>query len=422
MHDGSLAIDFGSCSSKMTLLYPERTEDQQIIKVSRVPLSIPLGDSERPQGEENGSMSYEFSAWGAVFGNRLEFGKRCQAVDSNFPLKAIMTYLAGICPTRRLSNLPGGPEIINALAAKEITPAMLHDVLFRYFCFLREQALKHAKKFRDPHRVLGANVSELLDPDIRFVSEGHSAAAYVYKRMVEDGSVYQQSALWEQFRHLYSNDGALTIVVLDSGGSTLNVEVLTIYFDEAGNILCMQSEADLDSCTGIQGGSHLLNDYIKDYITKAISEQNWPAGEKAVLLQKFEDEKRAPNTDECEAGIILVGSSTAYTIGLDTYNFRQSMRAAFKAGLAVTRKQIQSLLAKERSFAVVLCGGGSYCNPGLARQVGQILDEVEREGRDQGILIEHAVLADWDPSWKTAVATGAALFVWHTDELYNVFC
>ncbi|RYC65939.1 hypothetical protein CHU98_g285 [Xylaria longipes] len=260
--------------------------------------SMPIMDQgQRPRGDEDGSISYEFIALAALFDGYLEFGKRSLTVDLNYHLKTMFTYLAGLDQERKLHKLPGGKALLDALASDEITRDMIHDVLACYFMFLRDQALDHARgpmiavkhvifiypsylleneqeddfeKFRNFHSDLIRGVWDMEELAIHFVSEGRAAALYVCEPTIEDQNAYKHSGLWGQFRELHQRNEPLSHAVLDNAAALWyvcsnkqyeyeqgintevfqNVQVQTIYFDEDGDVLCSQSEFGPGSSVG----------------------------------------------------------------------------------------------------------------------------------------------------------------------------
>ncbi|KAI0520729.1 hypothetical protein F5B22DRAFT_644478 [Xylaria bambusicola] len=450
--EASLGLDFGTSSSKMTLAYMQRINDQEGVTISRIPIAADLGHPDRSQ---DGMAHFEFVAFAALVDGRLEFGRRCLDQDTSYPLKTMFSYLAGINP-EKLSCLPGGNDLIEATSVpREITEEMIRDVLNRYFKWLRDQALVQAtsinvaikrlvltyptylcedqevddvNKYMELYRKLIIPLWSECDITVyflllefKFATRGTSVSRDVCEPTFNSHNTFRRSSLWEFLQDPDEKNKPLNIAVADNGSSTLNIQVQSVYFDEEGEFLCSQSNVGQNWRAGTLGGSYLSNDRVKGYIERAIKTPDWPSGELAVLLRRFEERKRVLDAQSHNENIVLIGSHPNRAVWLSPKRIQRYICAAFDSGIKVLESEVERLLKLGRDFAVVLCGG-SYCNPGHLRHVQHCLDYAQIRARRKGIRLKHAVLANFDPSgWQSAVSAGAAISVWPLPSPYDIF-
>lgn len=55
---------------------------------------------------------------------------------------------------------------------------------------------------------------------------------------------------------------------------------------------------------GTLGGSYLSNDRVKRWIKQATKEKDWPVGELAVILRRFEEEKCMLDAESVDKDVI----------------------------------------------------------------------------------------------------------------------
>ncbi|KAJ3578740.1 hypothetical protein NPX13_g1825 [Xylaria arbuscula] len=452
--EASLGLGFGSSSSKMTLAHTLRINDEEGVTNCRVPVNVDLG---HPDRFSSGLTNHEFISFAALVDGRLEFGRSCLNRDSSIPLKTMFTYLAGINSKEKLHRLPGGRDLYEACNRTSgpgmISKAMISDVLWRYFGWLRDQALVQAKNMNVvikrliltyPAYLRGDRDEDVIEEDVtdkymslyrrlilplwhsedvtvHFVGEGQAAGLYVCEPIYDSYNTFQRSSLWNFLQDPVQRNKPLHIAIFDNGGSTLNLQLQSIYFDEEGNFLCSQCNAGDNWRTGTFGGSYLSNECVKMWIRATIEEKNWPTSELAIILKRFEEEKCALDAKSFDKDIILIGSDPNYFISVPPEIIRKSIRAAFRSGFKTLGKEVDRLLDLGNDFAVVLCGG-SYCNPLYRGCVEDYLRDVQRRGEERGMQIKHAVLANFDGSgWQSAVSAGAAISVWPLPSPYDVF-
>lgn len=227
----------------------QRINDQEGVTISGVPIAVDLG---HPDRFRDGMTNFEFVAFTAFVNGQLEFGRMCLDQDTSYPLKTMFTYLAGIDSKAKLDQLPGGKDILEACSRTSgpgmISASMIHDVLWRYFEWLRDQALVQATninvvikrliptypsylcsnqedddidRYMSLYRKLILPLWSAQDITVHFVSEGQAAALYVCEPIWDSHNTFRRSNLWEFLQDPDDRNKPLHIAVSDNGSSTL---------------------------------------------------------------------------------------------------------------------------------------------------------------------------------------------------------
>lgn len=100
-----------------------------------------VGGRGHPDHPRHSGEVHQFVAFAGLSEGQLIIDRRSLAMDENYPLKTILTQLAGINPKR----LPGGRYLLQAIRKGVVDTKMMEDVLRQHFEFLRDLAQKQAK-------------------------------------------------------------------------------------------------------------------------------------------------------------------------------------------------------------------------------------------------------------------------------------
>ncbi|KAI1421249.1 hypothetical protein F5Y12DRAFT_38789 [Xylaria sp. FL1777] len=438
----ALGLDFGCLSSKMTLAFKLANGRPQALRVT---LTADLAHPERWNTPAASNSLAEFIACAALEGGRLVPGRQSLTKDQSFPLKTIFTHRA-LSRHSTISAMPGGDHLLQAVSECRITPDMEDDVLREHFSLLRDMAIEKANTAKLVIRTIVLTYPNYLcnneqkddfpryklyylelirpiwseyDQNITFemVSEGQAAALYICEPFDDPLYSFSRTRLWRTFEKLNKRDG-LNLVVPDSGSSTLNIQLQSVYFDDQGGVCNSQSSVGPRWRTGSQGGSHVSNGIIQEHVRSQLR-AHVPQGEFATIMQRFEEQKWSLDYTHQTKPIVLIGNNPRFTVHIAPVHIRNAFEKAFQRGLQVLKAEISRIVRLGKDFAVVFCGG-SYCSPGLRQQVDDIMSGIVKDASKKKIRVEHAFLANFDTTWVSAVATGAALSIMRLPSLTQV--
>ncbi|TGJ82504.1 hypothetical protein E0Z10_g6272 [Xylaria hypoxylon] len=443
LETATLGLDFGCFSSKMTLAYKRRPTGRP--EIIRVPLAADITHPERLNAPASASSLFEFVASAALEEGRLIPGRLSLDKDESFPLKTIMVHRA-ISRERTIKGMPGGRRLLHKIATGQITADMEDDALCQHFELLREMATKSEIRkgvsietvvLTYPNYLCNGEEEDDFDKyssyylglirpiwmrhkpfiHFEFVSEGQAAALYVCEPFSDDLPSIDPMAFWKPLIEGQIEHHGLNLVVADAGSSTLNIQVQSVYFDINYNVLSSQSNVDAVWSSGVQGGSHMSNSEIRDYVRDTLL-AHITQGELAAIMTHFEEVKWRLNYTEPKS-LHLMGTTPHITVHLQPHVIRKAFTKAFKKGLQTLVKELNNIRRLKRNFGVVLCGG-SYCNPGLKQEVAKLMKKIEICAEAEGVIMRSFFIADKDTMWSTAVSTGAAIAAMNIPSLTRV--
>ncbi|CAJ2503096.1 Uu.00g104900.m01.CDS01 [Anthostomella pinea] len=398
-----LGIDFGNGSSKESLVRSREDREPYLI---RVPFKGGLDDPRRA------GAVHQFTAYAAQDkAGKLVVGKEALRMDFDSPQDN--PDLAGRdhpCQAGLLEHFKLlYDSAIAAAAGQKVT---IRSVVLTYPNYLCPSNY-HSGSFEtylDTYIGLMRSIWA-DDMHIETASEGQAAAIYICEPYHD---VYGTDSQEERHRTLFADldkQKGLNLLVVDTGASTLNVQCMTVYFDEKGDICNSQSNVPSGWVTGTRGGSHISNDKIRTLVEQELKPllvtNQLAEGEMAHLLQDFEGQKKHFNYVENTNMMNLRGYSQESFVPLSPEQVRHAFESAFRDGLDLLKRHLHRLVGFQGDFAVLFCGG-SYCNPGLYHQVKSIMADFEITAAARSCGVKHAFMRD-EPYWSSAVSSGVAL-------------
>ncbi|KAI0976440.1 hypothetical protein F4678DRAFT_225636 [Xylaria arbuscula] len=424
-------IDVGSTASKITVAYTNDAQDT----IMRIPFTAGLDDPNRLNALNFADSARDFPTDISLVEGRLIEGHAAAKQSSRWSLKIAIVIRAGIRRRATLKQIPGGIDLDLLYTKKTITDDMIDVVVGAHFQRLRDQAIHRAQSMWVPGKITQVNITypnympneseedfekwksyclprwtslwHEIDPNTKLysASEGQAAAVYVCRKFNDSAGHFDRRKLWRSIGLPSPNKG-VPIMVVDGGGSSVNIQHMTMYFDEQGQFMRSQAICGPEWLPGVQGGSHLSHHKIRNHI-RSMSE-NRPPDDVASLLRHFESQKFDIDYSK-DKEIAVKGNGPNSFLTISPSQIRKAFNSAFEAGLKAVKAEIERLLKRGNSFAVVFCGG-SYLNDGLRKTLKTYMDAyVARTARAAGITAKYEFLGECDVSWSSAVSAGAAL-------------
>lgn len=174
---------------------------------------------------------------------------------------------------------------------------------------------------------------------------------------------------------------------------------MNVYFTEDGKISESSSNEPYGAITGAQGGSQMINEYIRQYIKDKEMEAHltWQIieeGDIASLLQDFDRQKRNLNYNQLPNSTgILLQSTRGRSIVIPNDEIRRAFEITYQAGLELLKKELDRMTQLGRDFTV-LFAGGSFKNPGLCHKAKTIMDEWRNDEEARDISMNYVFLRD----------------------------
>lgn len=94
----------------------------------------------------------------------------------------------------------------------------------------------------------------------------------------------------------------------------------------------------------------------------------------------------------------IILTSGKHMVQLMPHVVRQAMERALGPGLQTLKDVVEKLYLLKKDFAIVLCGG-SYCSPGLQRELEEYLAQVQHKADCDGFKIKAAYLHKYDTTY-----------------------
>lgn len=237
---------------------------------------------------------------------------------------------------------------------------------------------------------------------------------YLSEPFEDTQSCFDRRRFWADLEEV--NQGqCVRLVVPDSGSSSLvclshplqacgaelaqNLQTQSVLLDQDGGISSSYSISRDNWATGVQGGSHMANEAVRQMITTALG-PHLPPGEVAALVNDFERQKCQYDwtAADPEDGLVLRGRSPRVTIPLLPSVLQGVFNGAFSNGLHILVEEIGRVMRLRCDFAVVLCGG-SYFNKGLRMRVAEVMARSRADAEDMGVRMKSLFLAEYDTNW-----------------------
>lgn len=126
--------------------------------------------------------------------------------------------------------------------------------------------------------------------------------------------------------------------------------------------------------------------------------------ELAAVMKDFEEQKWGYDFDIEAQGLTLRGTKPWIVVCLSAVELHQAFKRVFRAGLKALKTLLSRVLQYGTDFAVIFCGG-SFCSPGLWREVETLMADlrVVTATRQPGLNFQYARLADFDTHWCATV-------------------
>lgn len=182
------------------------------------------------------------------------------------PLPGTCALLSLQCLRRLLTTITGAQKLLRAIAAGQVTAVEMRHVLLEHFKSLRTTATKFANNTEltiikiaitypnylyhqerrtdfDNYMSLYLKLMEEVWPEfgvIKTISEGQSAVIYVYEVFYDPAflaDIRGRQTLFEKLRR----DNGTNLIIADFRSSSLNLQVVNVYHDQAGHLALTQS-------------------------------------------------------------------------------------------------------------------------------------------------------------------------------------
>ncbi|KAF7539906.1 hypothetical protein G7054_g1756 [Neopestalotiopsis clavispora] len=433
--------DFGSHASEGTLAYKHaKTGANTIIRVAL------FGDGDHPEklNRKAGTLQFMFFAYAALVDGQFIVGRRALGHDICIPLKTILVFASGIRQEHILVRLPGGEELLNGIAKSTINIDMMEAALSEHFRELQRNVCEQAEEqelnvehivLSYPHYLLRNGGQKETDKYMSYytrlmqriwgehiqfnsVKEGFALSLYLSEPFDEGTSFLSRKALSKLYSKVDRTQG-LNLVIIDMGGSSMNIQTISLYYGTDGQFICSQANESPDWCEGTQGGSDLMNTQIKDVAREMLRSHVTP-GELAVFLNDFEQQKydidcALDSTSETiklngieKQFIRLQGESSERRVNIPARTIKKIFKDVFNNGRRVWKDEIKVQLDIGRPFVALFCGG-SFAGPGLRNQASRDMEKYKELAEQRGTSFEYAFLEKFDRQSASAVASGCAI-------------
>ncbi|KAI0417660.1 hypothetical protein F5X98DRAFT_363596 [Xylaria grammica] len=196
-------------------------------------------------------------------------------MDMRIALKTILTYVAGIRRYSVLSNLPGGVTLLQAVSDGRIEDEQMTKALTQHFQQLREAVVRvaenkglklkalvlsypsylHSNEGKDDFDMYMNTYMGLLQPiwgDIimETANEGQAIGLYICERFEDPFSDVHRGLRNRMLFDGLSGANGINLVIVDIGSSTLNLQRVTVYFNDQNEMIGSQSSVPQGSVTG----------------------------------------------------------------------------------------------------------------------------------------------------------------------------
>lgn len=144
-----------------------------------------------------------------------------------------------------------------------------------------------------------------------------------------------------------------------------------------------------------------MNDAVEDLIKAELSSESAPEiaqGELACLMRHFEEQKWRLDYTVNDAPIILTGTVPEISVRLYPYQVRQAFDEIFQDSFALILQRCKSMINIGKPFVVIFCGG-SFCNPGLQREIEELMSTIQGLADEKGVDFRYSILSDFDHNW-----------------------
>ncbi|KAI0097200.1 hypothetical protein GGR51DRAFT_566746 [Nemania sp. FL0031] len=422
----AIGCDFGSANSKLALSFKKDDRDPELyfIELSRL-TSCP---------HENKSNGFELVAFVTLNDNgELVPEPHEIAMEYRIPLKTLLTYRSGITNEEVITKLPGGTALLKALTTRRVTGEKIDDLLLQHFNLLHRAAISQTKEFDVTIRVVVFTYPNYLctseskeyfnkymdkylslmrsvwGDEVKFetVSEGHAATAYICEKFRNVTGTKNEYLHKEIFKGLDIQNG-LNLLVVDAGASTLNLQAVSAYFSDDGQLSKTMSNVPDDAKTGAQGGSDASNSLahgviLREHVDKLRSSK--AKNPLAAYMADFEEKKKTFNYTQGQD--LYIHDRESGLIQFPGPIIREVFESAFADGFQLLDDEFSRMLKLGRHFAVLFCGG-SYNNPGLYEKTSDLMKKVQAKGRRKGVQIHYTFLRN-QTYGSSAVSGGAAV-------------
>ncbi|KAI0385651.1 hypothetical protein F5Y04DRAFT_154080 [Hypomontagnella monticulosa] len=438
LRPAALGVDLGSSTSKAALAFKASSNmhSRETIQVLRVRLPQ---DRNHPDTPQNPSVSqFEFIAQAAREGSRLIPGRQALNKDLSWSIKAILMHLAGVS-IQAIKRMPGGNDLLSACQDGTITREMEEDALRKHLELVRDMAIDKAQagslkiekvvltypnylcereRDRDFEHYTSYYLTlmrSLWEDDVQLYTtmEGMSLALYVCEPFEDGLASCNWPEVWRDFGE-WHKDSYVNVMVVDMGGSTLNLQLLGLFFDAKNNgkMLNCQSSFDPDWKLGALGGSQLPNAAIKEIVRRELSKKPDAVSpdEFARLMYRFEECKWTVDYRNHEKKITLTGNDERFRVKVRPQELKEAFQC-FDKPTEIFKKELRRVLNIGNDFVVVFAGG-SFSQPGLRCMMDDYMTGFEADAKkDSNIRVKHLFLERYDSNWSSAVSIGAAISV-----------
>ncbi|KAH8161101.1 hypothetical protein CIB48_g7145 [Xylaria polymorpha] len=180
---------------------------------------------------------------------------------------------------------------------------------------------------------------------IETANEGQAIGLYICERFEDPFSDVHRGLRNRVLFDGLSGANGINLVIVDIGSSTLNVQRVTVYFDEQNKMIGGQSNVLHGSATGGSGMSNeAVSVILKERDLTAIAGQGQlREGELAALLASFEEQKKELDYMHYEDVMYLRGRSPNRTFPLPAEDAVKACRDAFTAPLAFLTTELRQV-------------------------------------------------------------------------------
>ncbi|KAK8018919.1 hypothetical protein PG991_008109 [Apiospora marii] len=369
---------------------------------------------------------FECPALAATYDGHLVAGNHCDELDETYALKTIAMHSCGLLSKTSLRELPGGAEVLDAFENRRLfTSEMELAELLQLLVFLRDQVRQQVKVMANgggtvrirnvfvsvPNYMQNGEKKEDLDKleadylgilcpiwaaaqveSIRVFTEGQAVVSYLCAAPDDPLGAWRRKEMWQCFRDLRDDEYVRHFVVIDSGSSSVNIEVLRAYFDETGELIRSESHCEPGWQQGVRGGIGITNNAIRPWIREQV-EDLVPEGELAHLTKQWEEVKGEIDYTEPDASVTLRGKWSNTSLVVTPRKIHQVYKKAFKPVSAAVRSVVERMLQADKDFGIIF-SGGSFCNPGYRKTMQGYISGVQaKASQDERVRVRSAAVA-----------------------------
>ncbi|KAK6220634.1 hypothetical protein LQW54_002079 [Pestalotiopsis sp. IQ-011] len=423
-------IDIGSNTSQVSLAFVQPDGQKQIFRVW-----ADFQGPNRPNPLSSALDSRDFPADVALDldHGRLIQGRQAQESVDRFAIKTIISVRAGLRRREILEKMPRGAEFWALCRKNIVTERMIDAVVRENFSSLRDEAIRKVEqsaqsmvinkviftypnylpeeKHGDFEKWWNYVCSRWMDvwrpqyPNIAIhgASEGQAIGCYITATFQDQADCITRGQLKTKLgvSRRYSLQ---PVLVVDAGGSSVNVQNVVLKFEESGELECIQSSYVYGAKSGVQGGSELSNCKIRELILQSYTGAE---ANKAALLADWEYQKHG--IDYTKDRAIVVSDSSGGGIRLRPELVREIFHQTQRPLLDAVKREVRILLGFEQRFGVLFCDG-SFRNLCLRQEVDHYMHtEVAESAQKNSQTVNYCFLGDCETTWSSAVSAGAAV-------------